>query len=329
MNGAVKVANWYTRTEVAKLLDVSKQTVYHYGKQKKIIKIEDKHRTIREVRYEKEGVDALIEKKNQQTISGTTVSVLANRLGTNTRKIYDLMRDNNLTVDTIQIGDERYIYSLNEEEVAIIEQAFQETKPVRAVKSEFYNSALDIALHQRFILDDQTEVRIMKNEEGLWGFYLPSHTFLAFKEAKKEHSVSAAYPIHQARQTVRSGYTDFKLNLRNPKTFYFLDTLYEMCGIENIRLRENGQSIEISIKSASYEALNILPLYMVDKGFINRAIVSGELIREEARWIFKSGETRTSFLLKNDLLDILYKTADKEDITMEKLVEKILRERFQ
>ncbi|CAH0298397.1 MULTISPECIES: helix-turn-helix domain-containing protein [Bacillaceae] len=30
---------WYTQKEVADLLGVSKATVYHYGKQKKIIKI--------------------------------------------------------------------------------------------------------------------------------------------------------------------------------------------------------------------------------------------------------------------------------------------------
>ncbi|MED4697085.1 helix-turn-helix domain-containing protein [Peribacillus frigoritolerans] len=32
---------WYTQKEVADLLGVSKATVYHYGKQKKIIEILD------------------------------------------------------------------------------------------------------------------------------------------------------------------------------------------------------------------------------------------------------------------------------------------------
>ncbi|WP_336864682.1 helix-turn-helix domain-containing protein [Peribacillus frigoritolerans] len=37
----------YTQKEVADLLGVSKATVYHYGKQKKIIKILDPHRFIK------------------------------------------------------------------------------------------------------------------------------------------------------------------------------------------------------------------------------------------------------------------------------------------
>ncbi|MFB6804773.1 helix-turn-helix domain-containing protein [Peribacillus butanolivorans] len=44
---------WYTQHEVADLLGISKATVYHYAKQKKILKIVDSHRIHREARYEK------------------------------------------------------------------------------------------------------------------------------------------------------------------------------------------------------------------------------------------------------------------------------------
>lgn len=53
----------YTQKEVADLLGVSKATVYHYGKQKKIIKIQDPHRIHKEARYEKAEVDRLVDEK--------------------------------------------------------------------------------------------------------------------------------------------------------------------------------------------------------------------------------------------------------------------------
>lgn len=322
------MADWYTRQEVADLLNVSKQTVYHYGKQGKIIKIHDKHRTVREVRYEKEGVDALIEQKKQQKITGTTVSELAKRLDTTTRKIYDLISENKLEIETVRIGDERYIYSLNNEQVEIIELSYRESKPDRAVKSEFYNSSFDIAIHQRFILDEQKEVRVMKGEDGVWGFYLPSHNFISYKEAVKKYSIEAAYTIHQNLISARSGYTDFVLSKRSPKTFYLIDTLYEMCGVENIRLRDDSQHIKISVKSSNYDAIDVPPLYMVDKAYIKKATVSGALIREEGKWNFISGVTRTSFSLKNELLDMLYKIAEEEGTTMDQLVEKAIEDKY-
>ncbi|MFE4077025.1 helix-turn-helix domain-containing protein [Peribacillus sp. YIM B13477] len=42
---------WYTQHEVADLLGISKATVYHYAKQKKILKIVDSHHS--EAQYEK------------------------------------------------------------------------------------------------------------------------------------------------------------------------------------------------------------------------------------------------------------------------------------
>ncbi|MDF1998170.1 helix-turn-helix domain-containing protein [Peribacillus frigoritolerans] len=54
---------WYTQKEVVDLLGVSKATVYHYGKQKKIIKILDPHRLHKEARYEKAEVGRLVHEK--------------------------------------------------------------------------------------------------------------------------------------------------------------------------------------------------------------------------------------------------------------------------
>lgn len=71
---------WYTQKEVADLLGVSKATVYHYGKQKKIIKILDPHRLHKEARYEKAEVDRLVDEK-QSFPTGMSPNDVAKKLG--------------------------------------------------------------------------------------------------------------------------------------------------------------------------------------------------------------------------------------------------------
>ncbi|WP_238988530.1 helix-turn-helix domain-containing protein [Peribacillus frigoritolerans] len=70
----------YTQKEVADLLGVSKATVYHYGKQKKIIKILDPHRLHREAHYEKTEVDRLVHEK-QSFPTGMSPNEVAKKLG--------------------------------------------------------------------------------------------------------------------------------------------------------------------------------------------------------------------------------------------------------
>ena len=70
--GEIELKDWYTRQEVADILGISKATVYHYAKQKKIIKIANPHRLIREVRYKQEEVDALADRTPTPPADGSS-----------------------------------------------------------------------------------------------------------------------------------------------------------------------------------------------------------------------------------------------------------------
>ena len=142
--------NWYTRQEVADLLGVSKATVYHYAKQKKITKIEDPHRLIREARYEIEEVDALAEERKRNEPTGLRPSELAKQLGVPTQRIYALIQETDLPIEELPLGDERTIYSISEEAAAWIDKKLIEQRQfvgrernsmIRQMMSHFINSS--------------------------------------------------------------------------------------------------------------------------------------------------------------------------------------------
>src|SRR6185312_11370330 len=129
--GAIELNDWYTRQEVADILGVSKATVYHYAKQKKIIKIDDPHRLIREARYKREEVDVLAAERQQNQPTGLRPSELAKQLGVTTQRIYALIRETDLKVDELPVGDERTIYSIPDETAAWIRQEIERTASTR------------------------------------------------------------------------------------------------------------------------------------------------------------------------------------------------------
>ena len=149
--GEIELKNWYTRQEVADILGISKATVYHYAKQKKIIKIANPHRLIREVRYKLEEVDALAIERQRHQPMGLRPSALAKQLGVTPQRIYALIRETNLPVDELPVGDERTIYSIPDETAAWIRQEIERTASARGTRVEYYDAKFDIVLYQCFV----------------------------------------------------------------------------------------------------------------------------------------------------------------------------------
>ena len=244
--------DWYTRQEVADLLGVSKATVYHYAKQQKIIKIDDPHRLIREVRYKQAEVDALAAERQRNQPTGLRPSELAKQLGVTTQRIYALIQETELPVDELPAGDERTIYSIPDETAVWIQQQIERTASVRGTRAEFYDAKFDIVLYQLFRTQQGQDLRVVRNDNQEWGFYLQSRTWIPFANGINVYQYEAAYPIHQPNRRMK-GYTDFLLPKDLDESFIFLDFVYQMWGIENIRIREQDTHIALSIKSGEIE----------------------------------------------------------------------------
>ncbi len=318
--------NWYTRQEVADILGISKATVYHYAKQKKIIKIVNPHRLIREVRYKKEEVDALaVERKRHQPL-GIRPSTLAKQLGVTPQRIYALIRETALPVDELPAGDERTIYSIPDETAEWIRQEIGRTASTRGTRVEFYDAKFDIVLYQLFRTQQGQDMRVLRNDNQEWGFYLQSRTWIPYTNGINVYQYEAAYPIHQSNRRVR-GYTDFLLPKDVQESFDFLDFVYQVWGIENIRIREQDTHIDLSIKSGEIAVPIALPDVLTER-IIKQFLVLGDVVIEEAEWTLVSGYRRTTFDLPTNLLDELQEISKEKDLSMSEYVEEALREKL-
>lgn len=318
--------DWYTRQEVADLLGVSKATVYHYAKQKKIIKIEDPHRLIREARYRKEEVDVLAEERKRHQPTGLRPSELAKQLNVATQRIYTLIRETELPVDELPVGDERTIYSIPTETAEWIRQEIEKTTSSRGTRIEFYDAKFDIALYQRFRTQQGQEMRVVRNNNQEWGFYLPSQTWIPFSDGINIFQYEPAYGIHQPNHSIR-GYTDFSLPKHAHETFEFLDFVYQVWGIENIRIREQDSYIDLSIKSGQI-SLPISVPETLSEVVIKEYLILGDVVIEEENWTLISGYRRTTFDLPTNLLDELQRIAKEKNLSMSEYVEAALSEKM-
>lgn len=322
--GEISVGNWYTRQEVADLLGVSKATVYHYAKQKKIIKIEDPHRLHREARYEKEAVDILAEERKRNTPTGMRPSVLAKELNIPVQRIYTLIHETDLPVEQLPSGDERMIYSIPEETANWIRETVQKQGVTRANRVEFYDLKHDIALYQLFKTANGQEMRVIRNEDDEWGFLLTSGTWIPYADGRDIFGYAPTYKIHQENEPVK-GYTDFIIPITDENGLLFLDFIYTHWGIENIRVREQHQKLYVSIKSGTREVKDEPPF---EEEQLASYLSGGDIIIEGTHFTLLSSTRRTTFDLPSEMLEELRNQASEEGITMSEFVEEALKEKL-
>lgn len=315
---------YYTKQQVADLLGIANVTVYNYAKQNKIRKVPDPHHAMREARYYKEEVDALVEQRKQAQVEGYSTSDVSKDLGISQQKIYQLIDDHQLKVHKVPYGDERIRYVIPEETLSWIKYEIERTAPTRGIRSEFYDSTLDISLYQLFTSSERAESRVVRNSDREWGFYSSSHTWIPYADAIKQFKYTPAYSIHRPSLKA-SGYTDFILPKDNEVSYVFLDFMYRRRGVENIRLREHNDHLALSIKSGPIQVLDVpSALTTTIQSFLEGG--AGNVLFEEEEWIFVSGYRKTSIELPVTMLDTLRLLAKKEQITTNELVEQAIQE---
>ncbi|MFD9628332.1 helix-turn-helix domain-containing protein [Peribacillus muralis] len=314
----VKV-EWYTQKEVADLLGVSKATVYHYGKQKKIIKILDPHRLHKEARYEKSEVDRLVYEK-QSLPTGMSPNEVAKRLGLSVQSVYKYIQDGSIKAEAVPYGDERITYVISETAYHEAEKSLKLSEIQRPKKFEYYQSSQDIVLFQKFHSSKVPEARVIRNKDNEWGFYLPNiQKWLPFEEGVREYQLMPVYPIHQSTLEYK-GYVELQIPKDTVVFYPFVDYLYETWGMENIRLREQDHTILLFIR-AGERPLTTKGFFAVD---ILPFLIKGDIYIEEDQLILRSAYRKTSLELPIELLESMTKLAEQEGISMSKWVEQKL-----
>ena len=320
---------YYTKQEVADLLGISKVTVYHYAAQKKIRKVPDPHHAMREARYFKEEVDALAEIRKQKQAEGYSTTTLSKKLGITQQRIYQLISEHELFVHEVPHGDERIRYVIPEETAEWIKNKIEQTTPTRGIRSEFYDSSLDISLYQLFVSPEGSNARLIRNEDGEWGLYSSTRTWIPYERAIQQYGYKSAYSIHRPLVKV-TGYTDFVLPKENELSFLFLDYVYKRRGIENIRLREHEDHLALSVKAGAVQLTDALHPSLTEsviRSFLEGG--AGDILFQEEDWLFISGYRKTSIELPVTILDTLQQLANEENSSINELMEQAIRDFLQ
>ncbi|WP_028393995.1 helix-turn-helix domain-containing protein [Bacillus cihuensis] len=315
--------DWYTQQEVADMLGISKATVYHWGKQKKIIKIPDPYRTIRETRYQRAEVDAIARELKTQP-KGLPPSKVAKKLGVSVQKIYKLIQEGTIKASEVPVGDERKTYVISAVELEQAEKLLTPSRDDRPTRSEFYDSRNGVALFQKFYSSKISEARITRNEQNDWGFLIQSNQkWIPYEEGVKVYQLVPSYPIH-ADPVEFKGYVTFEIPSDIIWFYSFMDYLYQVWGMENIRLRvlQDG-SIKLLVRAGekrltsnqAFSISDILPFLM-----------DGEIIKDDELFILRSSYRKTTVELPKKMLKQVIDAAEKEGISMslwlEHLIEK-------
>ncbi|WP_282156012.1 helix-turn-helix transcriptional regulator [Cytobacillus gottheilii] len=313
--------NWYTQAEVAKKLGVSKATVYHYAKEGKIKKIPDPHRIHRNVRYETSEVDELAKMREEQP-KGRKPSELAKELGMSVQSILKHIRTGTIVAKEVPFGDERISYIFSDEQYIEAKKKLTPKISKRIRKTEYYNADFDIALFQLFRTSGGEEARVTK-EEDAWGFYLvKQQTWVPFQSGISDYQLSKRYPIHQDLMDPK-GYVHFEIPFKEETLLYpFIDYLYEVWGVENVRLREKDETVYIYIKSGNrpfnHEILSFTKLLQF--------VIEGHIYLEDGLLVTESTYTKTSLELPKSMHERVKKEANAVDLTYSQWVEKVIKE---
>ncbi|WP_394237393.1 helix-turn-helix domain-containing protein [Niallia oryzisoli] len=323
--GSAEINEWYTQKQVAELLGVSKATVYHYAKQGKIRKIADPHRLHREARYYKEEVDRLASEREQYP-TGMRPSEVAKQLGLSVQSIYKYIKDRTIKAVEVPFGDERTNYVISKEAFLEAKELFQSLEFERVRKNEYYDSNYDIALFQYFQSQDSTAARVMKDEELNWGFYLPYYQkWVEYNEGIEKYGLEPCYSIH-ADSFDYKGYVHLQIPKGEDILYPFIDFIYETWGIENMGIREQEQSVYISMKAGEIPLSNSIPfslsqlLPFIQEGTVE---IAGDFL------IVRSAYRKTNLELPIKMLDKVKELAEQENITMSQWVEKVIHQALQ
>jgi excisionase family DNA binding protein len=316
--------DWYTQKEVANLLGISKATVYHYAKQGKIRKIADPYRLHREARYYKEEVDRLAEERKGQP-TGMRPSEVAKQLGLSVQSVYKYIKDGTIQAVEVPFGDERTTYVISDEAFREAKEFFRSSETDRVRKSEFYDSTYDIAIFQCFQSSDGLAARVMKNKERNWGLYLPYYQkWVNYKEGVEKYGLEPCYGIH-TKPFDYKGYVHLQIPKGEDELYPFLDFIYESWGIENIGVREQEQSVYISMKAGEIPIPSSIPFTLNQ---LLPFLQEGTMEMVEGFLVVRSAYRKTNLELPIKMLDKVKQLAEQESITMSQWVERAIHQAF-
>lgn len=250
MTGQTPFTGYYTRIEILEKLGISNNRFYTLLKNGKIREIPNPGNSRKRSLYYAEDVDKL---KNEMELYSKFIMIteLAKELDINKariKRISQLLKIDYISVQDSIVGKgERILFS--QENADNLRHYFKTEEASTLVSktkfsdtSAFYDKELNIALFQLFYSPrtaDQSQ-RLIK-QKGKWGFiepgnkeFIPCEYAMSHLGYFKEYEVNIQSSISETSPL--SSQLQFELNVLNEEEMLILDTLYQISGVNNLRL---------------------------------------------------------------------------------------------
>ncbi|MCY9140503.1 helix-turn-helix domain-containing protein [Peribacillus frigoritolerans] len=168
------------------------------------------------------------EKKSHPT--GMRPTEVAKKLGLSVQSVYKYIQNGSIKAEAVPYGDERTTYVISETAYEEAEKSLKPSETQRPKKYEYYDSKNDIVLYQRFHSSKIPEARVVRNEDNVFGFFLPNiQKWLTYEEGIKNYTLRPSYSIHQPPLDYK-GYVELQLP-KNEVVFFPSLTIYIKAGV--------------------------------------------------------------------------------------------------
>lgn len=238
--------DYYTKQEVAELLNIAESTVYTLAKKNKIEVEVLPPGVSRPKRYTQQSVIAF-KNEHQEKPNGLSIHELASKYQVSKQRIYQWIKRLELHTETAII-DKRQCLVLAVADEAILAEALNK-KTHKGATTDFYQHLQNIALFQLFKTESGEQYRITRNEQNEWGIHVAlTNEFVLFEEAVTRFGLIPVYTIHQD-VIANTTYINFRFPMANREVYPFIDQCYANLGVENMHLVVKQSELLLAIKA--------------------------------------------------------------------------------
>ncbi|GGE60938.1 helix-turn-helix domain-containing protein [Priestia taiwanensis] len=311
--------------DAAKLLGVTKHTIYRYEKEGKLTPT-FKYTWHKEGSkfYYKEDVEAL---RKQEEVEGLKVKELAERLCVSVSTIMKHIKEGKLVARKEQYKGKDTFF-ISEEEFHRFEQTFEQ--PVTKRKNFVLKKGKEKYVLFQLFQHPQTNQkgRLIEVMGSNGNILLEDERIIALTDALKQGFEPTEKIVKQA-YTSRRGYITFSF----PKPLFIYATVYKItdlfyryCGAENIRLDITEKTIEVEVKPTHFP---VSPMELeAETQYLQQYVRDGQVIvRPNGLFLESDTETITVHVSKEEK-ELIKRLCEQRGVGQEELVVAMLRDQL-
>ncbi|MCM3390443.1 helix-turn-helix domain-containing protein (plasmid) [Ureibacillus chungkukjangi] len=315
---------YYTASEAAEILGVTRQTIYKYGQQGDLEQIDEPYKIGSRYMFTCESVEELLNREKSLKENGIiSLPEISKELNIPKHRLYNIIKTHDLSYEIDKEHFSKPTAIITEEvKGQLLEQIASSTSHKQA-KLNFSNRSNNIAIYQKFYDENMEEKRLLLKEDNgkyEWGFKV-ADGFLSYKKAQ-QLGYKPSYTISKSTAK-QAGYAKFSFPKYEPTTFDFLDFLYRYLGISNLYIEKNETNLLIDVREGTIQIKD--EEYSFTHDWLVAHLVEGKVkLTENVLTVFSNRKYITLYL-ETEQYQELYAIASEENSSFNEQVETAIK----